>query len=201
MYLINGNVIVVFGTICYILWKVVQIGRSYKNNKPIFWRNEAIKFLFVVYILMVISVTLFPLALWIDFNVENITYSLNFVPFVSIIDDFRQIGVAYSGDAVFMIRLIIRNVGGNILLFMPLGFLVPIFAKKYRHFKNTILLGFFASISIEIIQFFELFTGGMGRAVDIDDVICNVIGASIGYLIFKMIVGLAEKFHLSIFKI
>ncbi|ALC80462.1 hypothetical protein AM592_01835 [Bacillus gobiensis] len=97
---------------------------------------------------MVVSVTLFPLALWIDYNIEHIKYCLNLIPLVSILKDFGQIGKAYDGDIIFMIEILIKNVGGNILLFIPLGFLVPILSKKYKHFKSTLLLGFLVSLCI-----------------------------------------------------
>lgn len=50
-----------------------------------------------------------------------------------------------------MIGLIVRNVGGNILLLMFLGFLVFILWDKYKKFKNIILLGFFILVSIELL--------------------------------------------------
>lgn len=147
---------------------------------------------------MVVSVTLFPLALWIDFNMQNIKFGLNLTPFVGIINDIKQIGIAYDGDTVFMIRLIIRNVGGNILLLMPLGVLSPIIWNKFKDFKNIVLFGFVISISIESIQFIELIAGGWGRTVDIDDVICNVLGVILGYFIYKFTFKIADKFQIEI---
>ena len=71
---------------------------------------------------MVVAVTLFPLPIGFPFNIENLNRSVNIIPFASIIKDINQIGSAYDGDSLFMIGLIVRNVGGNILLLMPLGF-------------------------------------------------------------------------------
>lgn len=184
-----------FGIICYIILASILIGVNYKYQKPA-WMKEVIKFFFVLYILMVVSVTLFPLALWIDYNIEHVKYSLNLIPFVSILKDFGQIGKAYDGNIMFMIEIIIKNVGGNILLFLPLGFLLPILSKKYKHFKYTLLLGFLVSLSIESVQFLELLAGAFERTVDIDDVICNVIGVCIGYFIFKIMFRLSDKFHI-----
>lgn len=70
------------------------------------------KFLFVVYICMVVAVTLFPLPIGFPSNIENLNRSVNIIPFASIIKDINQIGSAYDGDALFMIGLIVRNVGG-----------------------------------------------------------------------------------------
>ncbi|HWI48223.1 MAG TPA: VanZ family protein, partial [Rummeliibacillus sp.] len=123
---------------------------------------------------------------------------INLIPFVAIIKDVQQIGTAYGGDAGFMLRLILRNVGGNILLLMPLGILSPIMWNKFKQYKNVVLLGFSISIGIECIQFIELIAGGFGRAVDIDDVICNVVGVMLGYIIYKFMFKIADQFQITI---
>ena len=198
VYLINGSLLIEIGVICYLAGRCILIGFKLKKQKQVYWLREVINFLFVLYILMVVSVTLFPLALWIDFNMQNIKFGLNLIPFVGIINDIKQIGIAYDGDTVFMISLIIRNVGGNILLLMPLGVLSPIIWNKFKGFKNIVLFGFVISISIESIQFIELIAGGRGRTVDIDDVICNVLGVILGYFIYKFTLKIADKFQIEI---
>lgn len=70
----------------------------------------------------------------------------------------------------------------NIILFIPLGFFLPILYKKYRNFKEVTRLGFLISLFIEIMQLFS------HRATDIDDLITNTFGTIIGYLIFKIFI-------------
>lgn len=58
--------------------------------------------------------------------------------------------------------------------------------------KKVLTLGFLAAITIELIQFVFTFLApygshGYGRSVDIDDVILNATGVSIGYLVFKLL--------------
>lgn len=73
----------------------------------------------------------------------------------------------------------------NIILFVPLGFLCPMFSKSYYHFKNVILAGAGLSLAIEISQLFTLH-----RATDINDLLTNVIGTGIGYFCFAIAVVL-----------
>lgn len=73
----------------------------------------------------------------------------------------------------------------NIFLFIPLGFLCPLICRKYEHAGKTILIGFGLSLFVEISQLFTL-----ARATDIDDLLTNVTGTIIGYLIFKLIAKL-----------
>ncbi len=70
-----------------------------------------------------------------------------------------------------------KQVFGNILLFIPLGY----FFTKYCRIKRLggiILTSLLASLSIEVVQHF------IGRCFDIDDVILNVTGGVIGFLIY-----------------
>ena len=69
----------------------------------------------------------------------------------------------------------------NLVLFVPLGFFLPLLYKKYRHIKNVVLTGFLFSLSIEIVQMF-----GWG-ATDINDLIINTAGACLGYLIYYLL--------------
>lgn len=172
----------------------ILIGVKYRNKFQIQWLKEMIMFLFVIYMSLVISVTLFPLPLGIQFGSENLLRNINIVPLVTIINNISQIGTAYDGDILFMISLIIRNVGGNILLFVPLGFLAPIVWKKAKGLKSATFLGLAVSITIELLQLLESFSGGWGRITDIDDVICNVLGTVIGYYIYAFIFKTGEKF-------
>ncbi|MBR0040819.1 MAG: VanZ family protein [Oscillospiraceae bacterium] len=67
----------------------------------------------------------------------------------------------------------------NILLFFPLGLLLPIMYKRYDSIKKVALAGFLISLSIELVQMFEC------GATDINDLITNTIGACLGYFISK----------------
>jgi glycopeptide antibiotics resistance protein len=149
---------------------------------------------------MVVSVTLFPFPIGFHDQNGDFSHAINIVPLISIIENFNQIGMAYDGDVLFMVYLIIRNVGGNILLLMPLGFLAPILWKKFRGVKAASLLGLFVSVTIELLQLFQRYGGGWGRITDIDDVIFNVLGAVIGYLAYVFIFKIGDQLDIKVFK-
>ena len=71
----------------------------------------------------------------------------------------------------------------NVLLFLPLGIFVPCLWPEYRSMMKTVGLGLMTSLGIEILQIFTF------RATDIHDVITNVAGTMIGYLIGKLIIN------------
>ncbi len=73
----------------------------------------------------------------------------------------------------------IKNTILNIILFVPMGFLVPAIWKNYRSIKTMFFMGLALSVSIEILQIFTF------RFTDIDDLITNTAGTIIGYEISK----------------
>lgn len=123
-------------------------------------------------------------------------YSINFIPFATVFNDILLIGKAYGGDTLFMIKLIVKNVGGNIVMFMPLGFFLSLLWKRFRNIKNILLVGLLTSITIESLQFLQLLFGlNVIRIVDVDDLICNVLGALLGFLVYKMCIPIIVTFR------
>ncbi len=55
----------------------------------------------------------------------------------------------------------------NVVLFVPLGFFLPLLYQEYGHIKTVVLTGFLFSLSVEIFQMF-----GWG-STDINDLITN----------------------------
>jgi glycopeptide antibiotics resistance protein len=71
------------------------------------------------------------------------------------------------------------QIGGNVLLLAPLGVLLPLVWTSLRGPVRLALLSGLLSLVIETIQG----TLVVGRAFDIDDVILNVAGVVVAYLL------------------
>ncbi|WP_145321757.1 VanZ family protein [Paenibacillus xylanexedens] len=67
---------------------------------------------------------------------------------------------------------------GNVLIFVPLGFLLPLLLKNSFYIK-TMMISLGIIVSIEIIQFVTC----LGIA-DVEDVLLNMLGSMIGYFTF-----------------
>lgn len=113
--------------------------------------------LFALYSIAVFSVVGIPAV-----GTFKIDFGLNLIPLIDIVDS----PLGY-----------IKNTVLNIVLFIPMGFLVPAIWKNYRSVKVMALMGLALSISIEILQIFTF------RLTDIDDLITNTAGTLIGYYI------------------
>ena len=76
----------------------------------------------------------------------------------------------------------------NIAMFLPLGVLLPLAAKPFQQWYWTLAAGAGASLVIEVLQYIL----GRGQA-DVDDLICNILGAMLGYCLCMLFVSLAVK--------
>ncbi len=77
-------------------------------------------------------------------------------------------------------RLFVKNIIGNILLFLPYGY----FASDYLKSKNVWSIAFLTlliSVTIEIVQL------NIGRTFDIDDCLLNTCGGILGFYLYTMI--------------
>ncbi len=107
---------------------------------------------------------------------EYLSNKINIIPFATV----KLFINAYKNSKLETL-VVLENIVGNLLVFMPFAFFVPMVFKKI----NT-LLKFFgiiavAVLSIEILQIVFL-TG----SADIDDLILNVGGAVIAYKILNI---------------
>jgi glycopeptide antibiotics resistance protein len=77
---------------------------------------------------------------------------------------------------------IVINVVGNIVAFMPIGLLLPLWHAAGRHLRTVALIGCGISSAIEALQWIQ----GQ-RVTDVDDVMLNTLGSVLGYLGFLVL--------------
>ncbi|MER7684684.1 VanZ family protein [Streptomyces sp. NPDC097610] len=85
------------------------------------------------------------------------------------------------------LRDAVKQIGGNVVLGVPFGVLVPVLIPKARGILRVLLLTAVVMLLVELVQG-TLITG---RAFDIDDVILNTSGALVGYLLLGRRIGRA----------
>ena len=68
----------------------------------------------------------------------------------------------------------------NIVLFLPLGFLLPLIWPENDRFVRVLLFGAALSLVIELSQLLNI------RSTDIDDLLLNTLGALLGFLLFRL---------------
>lgn len=174
----------IFANILFtIVWIIYRIIHCIKN-KPINKIREIFINLFFIYFLILVNLTMFKYGnLMLDFNIK---FYINYIPLVETINMFR--------NDFLDINIALHNVIGNILLFIPLGFGIPLFFNKKNKLSKIILYGFTASLTIELIQLFTPY-----NTTDIDDVIFNTLGAVLGFIIFNIIYKIFKNTKLGMF--
>lgn len=75
----------------------------------------------------------------------------------------------------------------NVLLFVPLGFFLPVLWKTFRKLRWTILFGFCMSLLIELLQIFTF------RATDINDLMTNTAGTLAGWCVGRLALRLIPR--------
>ncbi|NGO06838.1 VanZ family protein [Streptomyces sp. HC44] len=85
------------------------------------------------------------------------------------------------------LRDAVRQIGGNLVLGVPFGVLLPVVLPGARGILRVIALTATVMLLVELVQ------GALvtGRAFDIDDVLLNITGAMAGYLILGRRMGRA----------
>ena len=143
----------------------LRIAYLMKGHHKFQIHKEILSLIFIIYILCLFHVVTF----------QDINYGTsNFTPFKEI---FR-----YSiGSDKF-----IKNILGNILLFAPYGFFASYYLKNNK-FSTITILTLIVSVTIEVVQYY------IGRVFDIDDIILNLLGGILGYLIYVAFEAIRNK--------
>ena len=168
-------------------WRRGRLARLGLSSGP---AREGALLLFVMFAAGLAALTLFPAYFWtaghwrgvldgtqplfqpVDLQVQLQTIQL---------EPFREIFRAVRGPWVMF--LVVANVG----IFSPVGFFTALLGRSPRLWRS-LLSGFCASFTIELIQFF------IGRNTDIDDLILNTAGALAGFWVFCLLRAVFPKF-------
>ena len=108
---------------------------------------------------------------------EQVRAQLNLIPFRTL----RLFAELLDSSHPEYVRAAIINLGGNIIMFVPLGFLLPRVYTRITSLPHVLLTTAALITAVEILQLFTLV-----GSCDIDDLILNIIGAAIGYGFHKL---------------
>lgn len=82
------------------------------------------------------------------------------------------------------------NILGNVIAFMPFGYLLPLLNRKYRRFFYVLFNTIIFSLAVEAVQMLT-----QVGIFDVDDIFLNTIGGVLGYLIFAISYKIYQSFH------
>lgn len=111
-----------------------------------------------------------------EFYWEQVGTRLNLIPFATIRRFWRLLYSQHSHLA----KLGVVNLGGNVAMFVPLGFLLPGASPRFAGFWRTFLAAGLLICAVEILQMLLLV-----GSCDVDDLILNLAGVAIGYGMYR----------------
>ena len=143
----------------------LRVADIVKNKKEFSLYKELIALSFIIYILCLFQV--------VTFQDNNNISSNNLIP-------FREM---FRYD--FGSRLFLKNVLGNIIMFLPYGFFTSYFLKEKRLIP-ILALTVITSLTIESTQLM------IGRVFDIDDILLNIVGGVLGHYLYILILKIGD---------
>jgi len=137
-----------------------------KNREHFIFYKELFNLVAIIYVLILFQIVT---------NQDVVSWSTNnFIPFKEI---FRyKIGS----------RLFLKNVVGNVLLFLPYGFFASYYLKEEKA-RLILFLTVVGSCVIETVQM------SIGRVFDVDDILLNTIGGLLGFYLYYFLIYVSKK--------
>lgn len=137
-----------------------------KSKEKLILYKELSMLIFGIYILCLFQVVTFQ---------DDVSWATNnFIPFKEI--------MRYNITS----RLFFKNVVGNMIMFLPFGFFTSFYLKSEK-LTLPLFLTIIASVSIEVVQLM------IGRVFDVDDILLNILGGLLGYIIYSIFRKIGEK--------
>ncbi len=171
-YLLLGIAVILFISIIFLIgygliYRKIMNGRKTINKKRLF-----------LYGIMICYLTVLIGAVFLSRN-AGVYGDVNLHLFSSYKEAYHK-----------MKESLFWNIILNILLFVPMGFLLPFYSDKLKRIYKIVPLGFFVTLLIEIIQY-VLKLG----IFEMDDIFNNTLGTLIGYCIFMIFYHLKNKIY------
>lgn len=145
------------------------------------WLRRFGKLLFILYILF-----LFWFLLFSDWYGRNSAGMREYHYNLELFREIRRFWI-YREQLGF---LTFANLAGNVLIFIPFGFFMPMASRYWsRSFFLTVFYSFGLSFFVEV---FQLLT--KVGSFDVDDLLLNTIGGLIGYILFMICNGIRRRY-------
>ena len=159
-------------------WLVFRLYRLRTPGHRLSFHREILLLIFVVYLSGLAAATLIP------------NHSSRFVAETAVGIELHPSLASLTCSSAILPRgstaqaFCVHNARGNVMLFFPLGILIPLVWRRLT-FWNGIQIAIALSVSIELVQY--LSRAWSNRSADVNDVILNVVGASLGLVLVSLL--------------
>jgi glycopeptide antibiotics resistance protein len=171
--------ILVLSSIVVPCWLAFRLYRHRTDGHPLSFQREILLLTFVVYLSSLAAVTLTP-----NRSSRLLAEGTGGI-------DLRPSVASLTCSSAFLPRgstaraFCVHNARGNVMLFFPLGILLPLVWRHLRFWRG-IQVAIALSLSIELVQYLSSAWGSY-RSADVNDVILNVLGACLGLALVSLL--------------
>ena len=89
--------------------------------------------------------------------------------------------VLQNREEVYLLRIAAFNLFGNVVLFIPYGIFLPYLFRRMQALWKVMVAGVVTVVCVELLQIATL-----RGSCDVDDLILNMMGILIGYIVFRI---------------
>lgn len=174
--LLNSQMVYSFicATVLCAIFQLFFLLKAKKQEESVSLRHFVWVYIFLLYLTLVYQMT----------GVTTIWSIINRV------DLWRQLGTPIIDvNRIYLVPFVSSAKAPylyNILMTIPLGFLLALLWPQFRNVKKVALTGFCLSLAIEVSQLFSI------RATMVDDLVANTLGAILGYVLFLILYSIFQ---------
>lgn len=137
------------------------------------WGRALLQLLFYSYLVLLLQVTLFPIGI--------------FPPGHPVYHNGWGQHLLINWQLAPVLHYSPLQIGGNLLLLLPLGLLAALLTPSYRTWRTNLCLAFFTSLGIEVLQLVLNYLYMGNRIFDVNDLWLNTAGGLAGFAIYLVL--------------
>lgn len=151
-------------------------------------KGKKTNYIFIFYMIILAVLTLAPYKGSIEYEATyNLTLFKSINNYLKHMQNFGLINkeafqllpFQFTKFLSSLLTVSFKNIMGNVVLFFPFGYLLPNIVRRIN-FSSVLFLSLLISVFIELMQYMYL----ASRRADVDDVLLNILGALLGYIVY-----------------
>jgi len=146
-----------------------------KKIKSVIYLLFAAYALLMLWLLFGQRLPAYPGGVWTENYWADFMRKINLIPFSTVAEFWNALSGTSRTHAVI-------NLAGNVIMFVPLGFLLPCAFPRAGTFRGSMLWALIIIVCVEILQLVTLL-----GSLDVDDVILNMLGAAMGFAVYRIL--------------
>lgn len=162
-----------------VVFRLLRVAALKRRHVRTTWQHEVFLSLFLIFLIGLASLTIAPKGGFVAGGLD--LARINLIPLQVFFDTYQEV-FEHGRPNYFLINFL-----GNIAMFMPVGFFIPLLWRK-GSLRKVLLIACLCSLLIETCQLPQT------RGSDVDDLWLNTLGAGCGYAVYLLAGKIMPRF-------